>query len=145
MVHTEQWGENPELLEYVKDNHSREHRIHVTTDDHPLIEDFVSRANAAFDRLKVERRDIVVCMSIQKPEEGDGYHQDYPHTHRAVLIYYLDPSDVPTPLHIFEGDEVIEELVPEAGLMAYVPDNVSHGVPRHKGTKERIQIIAAAK
>ena len=145
MVYTEEWGENQGLLDYVKENHPREHRIHATTDDDPLVADFRKRAEETFDRLGVVRRGIVVCLSIQKPEEGDGYHQDYPHTHRAVLIYYLDPSDVPTPLHIFDGEVVVEEVVPHAGLMAYVPDNVSHGVPRHKGSRERIQIIAAAK
>lgn len=145
MIYTEEWGENPELLEHIKRTHPGGHRLYQDLDNPPIQQEFKKRAEETFTRLGVEFRDVIVFLSSQAPEEGDGYHRDYPHTHRAVLIYYLDVSDVPTPLHIFEGNKVIEELVPHNGLMAYVQDHVQHGVPKHKGTTNRIQIIAAAK
>ena len=140
----EDWGFRPELLEYVKTHHRGTHRIHVTKEYHPERELFIQKAEEAFDRFGIERNGIVVNLSIQKPEEGEGYHRDYPHRHLPTIIHYLDPSDVPTPLHIFEGDE-IQEVVPRPGMAVFVPDQVLHGVPRHKGTRDRIQIIAVAK
>jgi hypothetical protein len=143
-VGKEEWGANPDLLDYVKSSH-KGWRVIAVEDDNPHRIAFKERAEQWFDELGVVRRSVVTFLSIQPPERGDGYAEAYPHSHNDVIIYYLDPSDVPTPLHIFDEGKVVDEVVPYAGLSVYVPKQVLHGVPKHKGERDRIQIIAMAK
>ena len=89
---------------------------------------------------------IKVWLSIQEPNTGEGYEKGYPHVHFPLyantLVHYLDPGDIPTPLHIFEGDTVIEEIFPEPGLTVFMPNSLKHGVLINRGTKNRVQMIA---
>lgn len=145
MIELEDWEFRQELLDYVKKNHKGTHRAFAIEDDNPERLAFLDKAKKSFDDRGVKYRGVVTFLSVQVPEAGEGYHRDYPHEHLPVLIHYLDPSDVPTPLHVFEDGRVVEEVVPYPGLTVYVPNQLSHGVPKHKGTRPRIQIIAMAK
>lgn len=143
----EDWGFDPALLDYVKSNFTGGFRVTAVADENPLRLSFKERAANKFDDLGDSYRDITTFLSVQRPEKGDGYGEGYPHAHNPVIIHYLDPSDDPTPLHVFEKEngKLIDEIIPKSGMAVYVPGWVWHGVPKHKGTTPRIQIIAMVK
>lgn len=151
MVEVEKWRSKKAWLEYVLNFHPGKFRAEVTQDDEPARLDFLKRAQKAFDERGHEYTKILTFTSIQHYAEGEGYDIGYPHRHYPdegmTMIHYLDPSDDPTPLHIFdkEDGEVIQEIVPEKGLTVFLPHTVWHGVPKHKGTTPRVQFIAMAK
>lgn len=93
---------------------------------------------------------IKTWVSVQVPEDGDGYAHGYPHTHEpadgVTLVHYLDPGDVPAALEIFsaESDRVIEIIEPERGLTVFMANAVRHGVRKNRGTRDRVQLIATA-
>ena len=61
-----------------------------------------------------------------------------------MLIHFIEPGDKPAPLVIFDGDEIVQTVYPEAGLTAFVPDGVSHGAMRNNGTTNRIALMSLA-
>lgn len=151
MVEVEKWRQNKKWLEYVLKYHPGVFRAEVTQDDHPARLSFLKKAQKAFDDRGHQYSRILTFTSIQKPVDGEGYDIGFPHRHYPdggmTLVHYLDPSDVPTPLHIFdrEGGEIVQEIIPEPGLTVFLPHEVWHGVPKHKGSTPRVQFIAMAK
>lgn len=144
----EQWGYDPAWLEYVKQAWSGTGRVELVKDDSSCRLEFLEAAEKAFTRNKIPYSYVKTYLSIQVPAEGEGYDEGFPHIHYPLhgttLIHYLQPGDIPSPLHIFDGDEVVEEIFPEPGLTVFVPHNIYHGVPKNKGTTDRIQLIASA-
>ena len=116
--------------------------------DDPSLRAFAEKASASFTRLNVPFSHIKTWVSVQVPVDGDGYDEGYPHFHYPLngttLVHYLDPGDKPAPLHIFEGDDVIEEIFPVRGLTVFMPNDLKHGVLKNHGTTDRIQMIATA-
>jgi len=108
----------------------------------------MKRAIRSVERLAFPIDYVKTYLSVQKPETGDGYAEQYPHTHEPpnglTLVHYLQPGDKPAPLDIFDGDEVIETIYPEPGLTVFIPNNVRHGARKNNGTTDRIQLIATA-
>lgn len=102
----------------------------------------------AFRRLNVPFHYVKTYLNVQIPEEGEGYAFGYPHTHEppnaTTLVHYLYPGDGSGKLHIFEGDEVVEEITPKEGLTVFMPHCVKHGVTKNTGTEDRICMIATA-
>ena len=149
MLETEEWGFDPAWLEYVKRFHPGGGRVMRVNDDEPERVAFEQRSAQAFTERNIPFSYIKTYVSIQKPQEGGGYDPGYPHQHSPLsgttLVHYLDPSDVPTPLHIMDDEKnVIEEIIPKVGMTVYIPHHIWHGVPKHKGSTPRIQLIASA-
>lgn len=144
----ERWGFDPLWLDYVKSTWSGKGRVELVSDDSSARLEFLQAAEEAFKRQTIPFRYVKTYLSIQSPSEGDGYDEGFPHVHYPLsgtsLIHYLQPGDKPAPLHIFEGDAVVEEIYPEEGMTVFVPHNVKHGVLRNKGSEDRIQLIASA-
>lgn len=152
MVHREHWGFNPDWLEYVKrtwrthhDGNGRVQQIKVDTKE---SDEFKERAAQAFSGQGISFRTVKTYLSIQVPKEGEGYDIGYPHIHypltATTLVHYLQPGDLPAPLHIFDGDQVVEEIYPEQGMTVFMPNSLMHGVLKNNGTIDRIQLIATA-
>lgn len=148
MIHKENWGFNPDWLDYVKANWvdgGRVQQIKIQTD---ISLSFRERAKKAFDDMNIPTKQIKTWISIQVPKQGEGYDVGYPHIHYPLdgttLVHYLQPGDVPAPLDIFEDDEVIETIYPEQGMTVFMPNNLRHGVRLNKGKTNRIQMIATA-
>lgn len=118
------------------------------SDDCPERRSFARQAKRAFELREIPVRGLKTWVSIQKPCCDGGYADEYPHVHYPLdgvtLVHYLEPGDKPAPLHIFEGDEVVEEIVPERGLTVFMPNALKHGVVNNHGTTDRIQLIATA-
>lgn len=91
---------------------------------------------------------VKTWVSVQLPEEGDGYASGYPHTHEPphawTLVHYLQPGDVPAPLDIFDAGQIVETIYPEPGLTVMFRNDVLHGARKNKGTTARVQLIATA-
>lgn len=92
---------------------------------------------------KIGFRHVKTWVSIQRPEDGDGYTKGYPHVHYPLdamtLVHYLQPGDNPAPLIIGE-----HRVIPEQGLTVFMMNSVEHGVLKNNGTTDRIQLIATA-
>ena len=150
MLDIEDWGYNPAWLEYVLDAHPRNGRVSRTDDDHPARLEFKERARQAFDEKEISYSYIKTYVSIQSPSEGGGYDPGYPHQHSPLsgtsLIHYLQPGDVPAPLHVLDDEKgsVIFEYFPERGMTVFMPHHLWHGVLKNHGKEDRIQIIASA-
>lgn len=144
----EDWGFKPEWLEYVISNHQGRGRVELVNDGSTCRLDFLEKARDGFLRNGFTVKQMKTYVSVQKPSELEGYAEGYPHIHYptdgVTLIHYLQPGDVPAPLHVFIGNEVVEEIVPVAGKTVYMPHNVKHGVMQNKGTIDRVQFIATA-
>lgn len=145
----EAWIFNPSWLDYVLSTWSGAGRVQLVNDDSPERLEFLAASEEAFKRIGVSFRYVKTYLSIQKPSKGEGYDEGFPHVHyplnATTLIHYMQPGDVPAPLHIFDGDEVVETIFPEPGLTVFVPNSTLHGVLRNKGTTDRIQLIATAR
>lgn len=144
------WTFDPALLEYVKEFHKGQGRVERIVDEHPVRLAFQKRAEEEFTKRGIGYNYVKTYLSVQKPVEGPGYDVGYPHIHvpltGTTLIHYLDPGDVPAPLHILDAEDgnVIMEFFPEPGKTVFIRHDVWHGVLKNQGTKPRIQIIASA-
>lgn len=86
---------------------------------------------------------------MQQPDHSDGlYDKGYPHVHAnesaTTLVLYLDPGDKPAPLDIFDGDDVVETIYPEAGNIVFIRNGIKHGVRKNLGKRPRVALIATA-
>lgn len=144
----EYWTFRPHWLDYVKRNATGVGRAEKDNSDSLEIIEFRKRAERAFTERNIVFSHVRTWISLQLPNSGAYYEKGYPHVHypldATTLIHYLQPGDVPAPLDIFDGDEVIETIIPEKGLTVFVPNNVKHGVRINQGTTNRIQLIATA-
>ena len=140
------WGFNPQWLEYVERSWPGGARVLRTVDDDPARLSFEAKCAEEFGEFS----QIKTFISVQEPKEGSGYDTGFPHIHAPLdgisLVHYLQTGDNPAPLHIFDGEngKVVEELIPEVGKTVIIPNNVWHGVPLHKGSINRIQMVAIA-
>jgi len=148
MIHKEQWGFNPEWLDYVKRTWVDGGRVQMIQEESKEANAFKERATQAFIDNNIPVKKVKTWVSIQVPKEGEGYDIGYPHIHyplnATTLVHYLQPGDNPAPLHIIVDDEVVEEVYPEQGLTVFMPNNLMHGVLKNNGTQDRIQLIATA-
>lgn len=149
-VEITQWDFDPALLEYVKTYHMGQGRVERIVDENPLRVAFEQKAKDEFTNRGIAFDYVKTYLSVQKPVKGAGYDLGYPHQHvpltGTTLIHYLDPGDVPAPLHIldaFDGN-VLMEFIPEPGKTVFIRHDIWHGVLKNQGTKPRIQIIASA-
>ena len=145
---SEYWEFHPEWLEYVKkawEGRGRVEQIKVQTEESIAFRD---RARQAFEQRDIPCKHVKTYLSVQVPEDGDGYAEQYPHIHYPLyatsLIHYLQPGDNPAPLDVFEGDEVVETIYPEPGLTVFMPHTTLHGARKNNGHDNRIQLIATA-
>lgn len=148
MIHKEQWGFNPEWLEYVKRTWIDGGRVQMIQDETDESLAFKERSKKAFIDNNIPVKKVKTWVSIQVPKQGEGYDVNYPHIHypldATTLVHYLQPGDNPAPLHIIIDDEIVEEVYPEQGLTVFMPNNLMHGVLKNNGTQDRIQLIATA-
>lgn len=148
MIHKEEWGFNPALLDYVKKTWKGTGRVELVNDGSIERLLFKQKAESSFRALGFPVRQVKTWVSIQKPESGDGYAEQYPHVHYPLdgltLVHYLQAGDVPANLDIFEGDEVVESVVPVPGLTVFMPNDLLHGARKNNGRIDRIQMIATA-
>lgn len=148
MLDRERWDFHPEWLEYIKRVWEGRGRVELKHDDSRERLAFMERSRTAFIARGIPARTVKTYVSVQCPEMGDGYAEQYPHTHHpayaTTLVHYLQPGDKPAPLDIFEGDQIIETIYPERGLTVFIPNNVLHGVRKNQGIERRIQFIATA-
>jgi len=150
MIEIVDWGFDPSWLEYVLKFHPGGGRVMRTADDEPVRLAFLKRAEESFKERNIPFNYVKTFVSIQKPVEGSGYDLGFPHQHSPLsgtsLVHYLDPGDVPSPLHILDDQygKVIFEFYPEPGKTVFLPHHLWHGVPKNNGTTNRIQLIASA-
>jgi len=148
MIHKEHWPFRQSWLDYVIRTWQGVGRVEQIKTDTPESIEFKERAFEAFFNQGIDFRYVKAYISIQVPKDGTGYDDGYPHIHYPLdaitLVHYLQPGDVPAPLHIFEGETVIEEVYPEPGLTVFMPNDLKHGVLKNNGTINRIQLIATA-
>ena len=148
MIHKEHWAFNPDWLAYVKQSWKGNGRVEEIHHHSPVSLQFKERAERAFSEYGLTFSRVKTYISIQVPKDGTGYDDGYPHIHYPLdaitLVHYLQPGDVPAPLHIFDGETVIEEVYPEPGLTVFMPNDLKHGVLKNNGTINRIQLIATA-
>lgn len=145
---TEYWTFDPSWLLYVKNTWKGLGRVEqIKTETKESLE-FKERAKQAFLSRDIQFRLIKTYLSVQKPNIGSGYDEQYPHIHypldATTLVHYLQPGDIPAPLDIFDGDEVVQTIIPERGLTVFIPNCVKHGVMKNQGKEDRIQLIATA-
>ena len=149
---TEYWDFNQDWLNYVKSSWQRIGRVELVNDDSKERIAFRERARLAFISQGIPVSFVKTYLSVQEPEEGEGYASQYPHIHypldATTLIHYLQPGDVPAPLDVFDGTEepgdVVETIYPEPGLTVFMPHTTWHGARKNNGTTNRIQLIATA-
>lgn len=148
MIHRERWELRHDWLAYVQRIWKGLGRVELVSDDSPERLSFQARARRAFEERGIPARTVKTWVSVQTPEPGEGYAEQYPHTHSpssgVTLVHYLQPGDVPAPLDIFDGDRVMETIYPEEGLTVFMPNSVLHGVRKNQGMQNRIQLIATA-
>lgn len=145
-LHREYWEFRPEWLEYVKRSWQGKGRVELVHDDAPERVEFEKRARQAFLEQDIPCSRIKTYLSVQLPGKGCGYDTGYPHTHEpsyaVTLVNYLQPA--PAALDIFDGDTVIESILPEIGMTVFIPNHVKHGVRINQSDQSRIQFIATA-
>jgi hypothetical protein len=148
MIDKETWGFTPEWLDYVNSVWVEGGRVQQIKNGSKESIEFRERAERAFSEKGILFKHVKTWVSIQVPKEGEGYDVGYPHIHYPLtgttLVHYLEPGDNPAPLHIIVDDEVVEEVIPEAGLTVFMPNNLWHGVLKNNGTRNRVQMIATA-
>ena len=152
MIEREQWGQHPAWLAWVREvwipGLGRVQQQKAAAAEHPACIAFARRAEQAFRSRSIPLETLKTYVSVQEPEDRDGYAEGYPHVHYPLdgtsLVHYLDPGDERTPLHIFEGDSVVEVIEPEEGLTVFMPHSLRHGVPCNRGQRDRVQLIATA-
>ena len=145
---TERWEFRQEWLDYVKRSWQAVGRVELVSDDSPERVAFRDQAHQAFTRQGIPVGFVKTYLSVQEPEEGQGYAAQYPHIHHPLdattLIHYLQPGDKPAPLDVFEDGKVVETIYPEPGLTVFMPHTTWHGARKNNGTTNRIQLIATA-
>lgn len=148
MLHREYWGFNPDWLEYVGRTWRGVGRVESVADDSPERLSFQAKARESFLGLGYPVKQVKTWISVQVPESGDGYADQYPHVHYPLdgltLVHYLQPGDKPAPLDIFDDGLVVETIYPEPGLTVFMPNHILHGARKNSGTESRIQMIATA-
>jgi len=148
VIYKEHWKYNPDWLDYVKTAWEGRGRVELVKDNSEHRLAFMQAAKEAFTKLGFPLSYVKTYLSVQKPEVGEGYAEQYPHVHYPLdgmtLVHYLQPGDNPAPLDIFEGGEVVETIYPEPGLTVFMPHDLKHGVRKNNGTTDRIQLIATA-
>ncbi len=147
-VYKERWELRSEWADFIRDFwKDGAGRVQEVKDD-PRVVPFIEAANASFYRLGVRFLRTRAWVNCQVPVIGDGYDHGFPHIHpqsyAMTAVHYLVPGDKPAPLHIFDGDEVVEEIYPEPGLTVFMPWDCRHGVLKNQGTENRLTLIAAA-
>ena len=147
MIDKETWEFNQDWLDFVNASWLPDTgRVQQIKEHNELTTAFMEKARESFKSKGLNHRIIKVWISIQEPNEGDGYEEGYPHIHYPLngntLVHYLDPGDKPAPLHILVDGEVVEEVYPESGLTVFMPNDLWHGVLKNNGTKNRVQMIA---
>ena len=147
MIDKEKWKFNKKWLDYVLENWKpNTGRVQQVKEFDEISTEFMEKARSAFKKKGLFHKTIKVWISVQEPNDGEGYEQGYPHVHYPLyantLVHYLDTGDVDTKLHIFDGDKVIEEVTPKKGMTVFMANDLKHGVLKNKGTKNRIQMIA---
>lgn len=148
-IHKEVWDCHPGWLDYVRQTWKPGlGRVQQQKDESPERLAFLNAARRSFEGLLFPVKQVKTWVSVQQPSQGEGYCDEYPHVHYPLdgltLVHYLDPGDQPAPLHILDGDNVIEEIVPYVGLTVFMPNDVLHGVLHNLGTTDRVQMIATA-
>jgi hypothetical protein len=148
MIRREFW-EPLDLLGYVLRVWQGRGRVENVKDDSPELARFKTRAHRAFVEAGFPVVSIRTWVNVMLPDPKPGWDVGYPHVHQVdtalTLIHYVDPGDVPAPLHILDdNDNVLETITPEAGLTVFVPNGVRHGVLRNQGTRPRVAMIATA-
>lgn len=149
MIHRERWGCNPSWLAWVLRVWEPDRgRVQQQHEGAPEREEFAEAARAAFVALGIPTVHVKTWVSIQHPEPGEGYTSGYPHVHHPLdattLVHYLQTGADPAPLHILDGDQVVETITPSPGLVVFMPNSVRHGVLRHHDPVFRVQLIATA-
>lgn len=152
MIEREQWEFRPEWLEWVREVWlGGRGRVQQQYPDnpHPCRAEFALRAAVAFGDRGIPAREIKTWVSVQQPESGSDYADGYPHVHYPLdgvtLVHYLQASDRAAQLEILDDDDVVVEVVnPERGMTVFMPNSLRHGVRRHHGSSDRIQLIATA-
>lgn len=142
------WEYRPEWLEWALSVWVPGGRVQLQSADDPCRLAFLAQAARAFRSRGAPFHYVKTWVSVQLPEVGSGYADGYPHTHEPphamTLVHYLQPSNVPVPLDIFDGDEVVESHIPEPGLTIMFRNDVKHGARKNNGTIPRVQLIATA-
>lgn len=137
-----------EWREYILSKWRGDGRVEELTDSDPTLDAIRERATRAFVARGIRCKRLRTWANVMLPTTGVGYDAGYPHVHQntraTTLVHYLDPGDVPCPLHIFDGDAVIESIEPQVGQTVYMPNGVKHGVLKNTGTRPRVAVIATA-
>lgn len=148
MIDREEWGFRPHWLDWVNEVWAGRGRVEQQHAGHPSQAEFRDRAEQAFNDRRFPFFHVKTWVSVQVPENGEGYAPGYPHIHKPdhglTLVHYLQTGDTPAPLDIFDGEDVIETVTPTPGLAVFMPNTLKHGVRKHHGPKPRIQLIATA-
>ena len=143
---TENWEYRPDWLAYIVGSHQGAGRVELIHNKDLIRSEFEKCAKEAFIRNGFPARKVKTYLSIQTPEEGEGYAEQYPHIHYPLdgmtLVHYLQPGDQPAALDIFKKDQIVETIYPAKGLTVFLPHDVWHGVRKNNGTTDRIQFIA---
>lgn len=152
MIIKERWPFRQEWLDYVERSWQGRGRVELVSDESKERLAFQEEARQAFIRQGFNPKFVKTYLSVQEPEEGEGYASQYPHIHYPLdaltLIHYMQPGDKPAPLDVFDGVEkpgnVIATIYPEKGLTVFMPHTTWHGARKNNGTTNRIQLIATA-
>ena len=146
---SEQWDTPVEdWRDYILSVWRGDGRVEELKGDDSILKAILARCTEAFQARKIPTARVRVWANVQMPVEGDGYDEGYPHVHQndlaTTLVHYLDEGDEPAPLHIFDGDEVVEIHFPVAGKTIYMTNGTKHGVLKNHGTRPRVAIISTA-
>ena len=152
MTDREYWRLRPEWLRWVRqvwvEGKGRVQQQYPAEPDHPDRVAFAERATDAFLARNIPVVNLKTWVSVQVPEDGDGYAHGYPHVHHPLdgvtLVHYLQVTDEPAMLDIFDGDLVVETIRPAIGLTVFMPNSLRHGVRKQHGRGDRVQLIATA-
>ena len=144
----EHWEPNPVWLGYVLEHWKGIGRVEQVKDYDPIITAFQTKAHESFTRLGFPVVQVKTYLSVQKPEDGEGYAEQYPHIHYPTdgitLVHYLQSSDKPVYLDFLEDGKVIERLDPQPSMAVIFNNHEMHGAHKNTGTIDRVQLIATA-
>lgn len=150
MIEIVDWGFTPSWLEYAKTYHPRGGRAMRVIDDRPERLEFEAKCSEEFTSRNISFSLIKTFLSIQKPVEGDGYDDGFPHIHAPLhgfsLVHYLQiPKNAP-PFHVMEGKDggVKQVIEPKVGMTIVMANNIYHGVLKSHAKADRIQMVGIA-
>jgi len=147
VIDRERW-EPLDLLGYVLNVWRGDGRVEEVKDDTPERKRFAERAWRSFVERDFPVHRVRTWVNVMAPDPGKGWDKGYPHSHAdstaLSLIHYIDPGDVPTPLHILEGHDIVETIYPEDNLTVFMPNGVLHGVYKNNGARNRVAMISTA-